>query len=470
LRDGTNNLDRVFNPRTVAVVGAKKLNDYMWLRNVSTFKGPVYSVQIDPAEIPGIDAMGVPNYASLLDIPGPVDYVVVAVPRAVAPRILQDCIRKEVGGATLFTSGFAETGTEEGIKLQAMVTQMAREANFNLIGPNCMGLFVPRLGVRFNADLYHGDSGPVAFISQSGTQAIAFSFEAYGSGIKVSKAVSFGNAVALDSPDYLEYLVNDEETRLIGMYIEGVKDGRRFFHVLREVTAKKPVVVWKGGQTEDSSRATASHTASLAVSSAIWNSMVRQAGAIGVDGMDDMVDVVKTITFAKPSNGDRVGLIATSGGHSVEIADAFSRAGLRVPALSADSYEKLASFFNIIGGSYRNPLEGGGNLASEDNMVTILDILDSDPNVDAIAVEFAAGGMQRNPEFLDRRINTLAQFRQKAQKPLLVVHSPAFPRGDPATIQTVNSKLAEQSIPSYPTFERGARALKKVLDYLRKTS
>src|SRR4030042_6388051 len=141
------NLDRAFNPRTVAVVGDKQQSNYMWLRGVSNFRGKVYSVQIDPREIPGIEALGVTNYLSLLDIPEPVDYVVCAVPRAVSPRIVQDCIKKEVGAVHLFTSGFAETGTEEGIRLQSIITQMAKEANLNLIGPNCMGIYTPRIGL-----------------------------------------------------------------------------------------------------------------------------------------------------------------------------------------------------------------------------------------------------------------------------------------------------------------------------------
>src|SRR4030042_5431878 len=168
-------LDRAFNPRCVAVVGDKMGNGYVWLRSMSTFRGKVYSVQIDPQELPGIERLGIENYSSLLEIPESVDYVVVAVPRSVVPRIVSDCIRKGVGGETIFTSGFAETNTREGKDLEDALAKMAKEADFNIIGPNCMGIFNPKIGIRHDVNQYHGEAGPVGFISQSGPHAILFS-------------------------------------------------------------------------------------------------------------------------------------------------------------------------------------------------------------------------------------------------------------------------------------------------------
>ena len=187
---GAERLRRVFNPRSVAVVGDKQAMGYLWLHNMRTFQGPVYSVQIDPKEIPGIEALGIPNYQSLLDVPGEIDYVVCAVPRAVTPRIVADCVRKGVGGVTLFTSGFAETGEEEGIRLQDEIARLARENGLLLIGPNCMGIYNPALGVRQSADQPTGEGGPVGFISQSGTHCINFSLLGYVHGVRCSKTVS----------------------------------------------------------------------------------------------------------------------------------------------------------------------------------------------------------------------------------------------------------------------------------------
>src|SRR3972149_160185 len=218
-------LDRAFNPHVVAVIGDKKESNYMWLRAQKGFKGKLYSVQIDPKEIEGIKELGVENYTSLLDIPEPVDFAIVAVPRSVALRVLADLIRKDVGAAHFFTAGFSEADTEEGRDLESRMTEMARAANFHLVGPNCMGIFSPKAGVRQNAEQYADTVGPIGFISQSGNHAVNFAQEAHIQGVDVNKLVSYGNGIVLDSADYLEYFAADPGIKVIGMYVEG-KIGR----------------------------------------------------------------------------------------------------------------------------------------------------------------------------------------------------------------------------------------------------
>ncbi len=443
-------LDRAFNPRTVAVVGDKRAMGYLWLNCMKTFEGKVYSVQVDRNEIPGIEAMGIPNYKSLTEIPDDIDYVVCAVPRPVAARIIADCIAKEVGAVALFTSGFAETETEDGIAAQEQITQMARDSGLLLIGPNCMGIYNRRLGVRHSSDQPTGDAGNVGFISQSGTHCINFSLVGAVRGVKCSKTVSFGNAVVLDAPDYIEYFANDPETEVIAMYVEGTRDGRRFFRVLRETARRKPVVVWKGGVTAAGSRAVYSHTASLATSPAIWDAAMRQAGVVQTDNLDETIDAVNALVYAKPTTGRRMGLVAMTGGQSVVITDAFERAGLEVPLLTASSYEKLASFFNIIGGSYRNPLDAGGTIGmgfAPGNLQKLLDILEEDENVDAIAMEvgasFIARRLRENPAMLDQMVAILAAHRERSAKPFIAIAHPGHVEDVMADIR---SKLVERGI------------------------
>jgi len=459
-------LDRAFNPRSVAVVGDKKEMDYMWLRALSSFQGPVYSVQIDERELPGIAAFGVPNYRSLLDIPGPVDYVVCAVPRAVAPRIVADCIQKQVGGVTLFTSGFAETGTEEGSRLQETIQAMARKAGLNLIGPNCMGIFNPRLGLRHSADQYYGVTGEVGFISQSGTVATLFSLTGYLHGIRVSKSVSYGNAIVLDSPDYLEYLAADPETTTIGLYIEGVHDGRRLFRVLRETAARKPVVAIKGGRTEPGVRAAQSHTGSLTSSPRVWQALFRQCGVLSVDSLEALVDTVQLLVHAPRPTGRRVGLVAMTGGQSVLITDTFARAGLEVPFLSEESYRELASFFNIVGGSYRNPLDMATTFRSIHPLIRMLRVLATDPNVDSVVLEYSVAFLARRPDwksgFASQMTEALAEFHQATLKPFLVVLT-AGPHE--AETREVREQLASRGIPTFPSFARAAQALGYVVSH-----
>ena len=464
-------LTRALRPKTVAVVGDKRANGYMWLRNMSTFKGKVYSVQVDPNEIPGIEELGIPNFASLTEIPDEIDYVICAVPRPIAPRIIADCAKKGVGGVALFTSGFAETGEEEGAKLQAEIGRIAREAGLPLIGPNCMGLYQPKLGVRHAAEQPTGEAGPVGFISQSGTHAINFSLTGAAQGVLISTSISMGNAEVLDVADYVDFLTDDDDTKVIAMYVEGVKDGRRLVASLRRASAAKPVVIWKGGVTEAGARATASHTASLASSAEIWSGVIRQAGAIATESIDDTIDVLKALLHCKPTTGRGMGLMAMTGGQSVVITDAFERAGLKVPLLTDASYETLAGFFNIIGGSYRNPLDMGGTIGfggQREQLERLLEILDGDEHVDAIAMELASGFMARrwqaDPASLDGMLDLLVAHRDRSAKPFLTILHPGHL--EEITAQA-RAKVVERGLPVFHSFERAGRALSRAIAYWR---
>jgi acyl-CoA synthetase (NDP forming) len=469
MTDFTKRLDRAFNPKTVAVVGDKRAMGYMWLNSMKTFSGKLYSVQIDPAEIPGIEQLEVPNYPSLSEIPDEIDYVLCAVPRPVAARIVADCAKKQVGAVALFTSGFAETETEEGTEAQAQVTQIARENDLLLIGPNCMGIHNRELGVRHSPDQEAGDAGNVGFISQSGTHCINFSLVGAAHGIKCSKTVSFGNAVILDAPDYIDYLAQDPGTDVIAMYIEGTKDGPRLLASLKAAAKKKPVVVWRGGTTQAGSRAVYSHTASLAAAPDVWHAAMRQAGVIETDDLDETIEAVKALVYCKPTTGRRMGLVAMTGGQSVVITDAFEREGMEVPLLTAASYEKLASFFNIIGGSYRNPLDAGGTIGMgfvPGNLQKLFEILEEDENVDAVAMEvsgtFIARRLKDNPAMMDGMLDLLANQRDKSSKPFLTITHPSHVEDVMADLRR---KLLDRGVAAFTSFRASARALSHATAY-----
>ena len=457
------NLRRALNPSTIAVVGDKRSLGFMWLNSLKTFTGELYSVQVDEREIAGIEALGIPNYSSLAEVPARLDYVICSVPRHIAPHIVKDCIASDVGGVTLFTSGFAETGEPEAVALQDQIEALARDTGLALIGPNCLGLHVPKLGVRFNIDQPHGIDGSVGFISQSGTHGMNFSLTGAANGVYCSKLISFGNGIVLEAADYLDYFAEDDDTRVIGMYIEGVRDGPRFARTLRSVAARKPVVIWKGGQTAAGSRATRSHTASLAADHMIWESLVRQAGAVSVDHLDEMVDVTKALLYTKPARGRRVGLMAMTGGQSVALTDAFAKAGWTVPRLSDESYAELGEFFNVIGGSFQNPLDMAGTIREDPtNLDRLLSIMDRDPNIDAIAMEisatFAAHRWERKPEELEQLLESLQRFGAYSAKPLVVVLHPAHVE---SLALDARKKLQARNIATFPSFERAANAMAK---------
>jgi acyl-CoA synthetase (NDP forming) len=466
LNDNLKRLHRAFNPRTVAVVGDKMALGYMWLNSLSHFKGKVYSVQIDEREFPGIKALGVDNYLSLRDIPDDIDYVIVATPSRVTPDIVRDCVSKGIGGATLFTAGFTESGTAEGRKLQDAIAHIAREGGLNLIGPNCMGIHNPRIGLRHSHDQPYGEGGTVGFIAQSGTHATFFTLVAPVNGVRVSKSVSYGNAAVLDSPDFLEYMGADDEIKAIGIYIEGVNDGRRLFSTLREVARRKPVLVWKGGISDEGNRATSSHTGSLAGSPQVWDALIKQCGAIKVEGMDEIVDVMQVLLNALPTKGNRVGLAAMTGGQSVAITDAFTAAGFEVPMLTDKSYRRFEPFFNTLGASYRNPLDVSLNFPHLDRIIKSLDILSEDGNIDAVVLEISVPFMQHltwlDASLLDELVEELARFKGRCHKPFIAVVVPAHVETEALAIR---DKLVSHDIPSFPSFQRGANALMKAIEY-----
>ncbi|MBI4295687.1 MAG: CoA-binding protein [Chloroflexi bacterium] len=455
-------LDRAFNPKCVAVVGDKQESNFNWLRSHSSFKGKLCSVQIDPREIEGIKALGVTNYLSLMDVPEPVDLAIVAVPRTVATRVLEDCIRKELPAAHFYTAGFSESESEEGIRLERLLTERAEQTNFHLIGPNCMGVFNPRIGLGMGAAQLGEFTGQVGFISQSGSHAVTFNREAHLQGVNINKSVSLGNGVVLGPSEYLEYFGHDPEIKMIGMFLEGVRDMRRFLKVLREVSARKPVVIWKGGRTEAGKRAIASHTASLAVSHAIWNAAVKQSGAIQASSMEELIDVLKALLYLPSIYGDRVAITGGSGGQSVALTDVFSEAGLTVPLLAKESLDELATIYTRVGGGYHNPVDTAN--PSNKHMKRIVEILMRDTNTDNLVLLMGARGATGPISDL---IESMVDLRRKTSKPLTVILSCSFTPEQVQNARDIMHKLQDGGIPAFLSLERGASALRKALDYYR---
>ena len=417
--------------------------------------------------------MGIENYSSLLDIPDPVDLVIVAVNRKVSLGVLDDCIRKDVAGAHFFTSGFSETHTEEGKEFERLLKEKTKKARFHLIGPNCMGIFNPKLGVKQGVGQYDGESGPVGLISQSGTHALSFALNARLHGLNINKSVSFGNGTVLDSAEFLEYFGQDEEIKAIGMYLEGVRDGRRFLKVLKEVSSIKPVVIWKGGRTESGRRAIASHTGSLAVPRSIWNATMRQHGAVNVEGINQLIDTLKALLYASPIFGKRVAVAGGSGGESVDIADAVMEAGMEVPPLTKESNDELTSFYNIIGGGYGNPIDTGNS--NREQMARIMDIIERDTNIDNIVILMWLGmsgsgsgqssGSENPSDEIPGGPESVIALKKKTKKPVLgVLNVPFAPAGVEEARRMIKD-LQKGGVPVFVSIERAAMALRKALDY-----
>ncbi|MEE8337724.1 MAG: CoA-binding protein [Dehalococcoidia bacterium] len=462
-------LARVLNPRSIVVVGDKGPM-YMWLSNQSEFTGDLYSVQVDEKEIKGIEEKGITNFTSLDEVPGEVDLVICAVPRNVSPLIIEAAAQKGAAGVHMFTSGFAETDEPEGIALQERIKEIATESGLALVGPNCMGIYNRRLGVKFTREAAQGDGGSVSVIAQSGTHTIGLTLGLQASGIAVTRSISIGNALVINEADYLEYLIDDDDTKVIVMYLEGAKDGRRLFELLRSVRGKKPVVLWRGGHARAGARAIHSHTASLASSGEVWAGLFQQTGVIPAGTADEVIDTVSALVNTTPSSKRNLALIAMTGGQSVAISDQFERAGFEVPELSQRSYDRLAEFFTVIGGSYRNPFDAASTVGrEEENLEKLLDILVDEPAIDGgIAIELRTQRYDEDPKWLDATLDLLTSYRERTGQPVITLAPSGgvmSAGGASEAAAKAGKAIAERGFALYPSFQRAAEALGRVVDY-----
>jgi len=355
---GVPDLEYLFRPRSIAVVGASTdpmrwfINEFYIdpLRKMG-YEGKIYAVNPRGGEI-----MGLPVYRRLRDVPAPVDHVVSCIPARETPEVLEECA--EVGARVfqLYTAGFAETGEPEGVALQERLLAIARRHSIRVLGPNCMGIYCPSSRVSYCTN-YPLEGGPVGLISQSGSNATYIIRSAVVRGLRFSKAVSYGNACDVNECDLLEYLADDPETRVIAAYIEGTSDGRRLRRVLAKAASRKPVVVYKGGYTAGGARAAASHTGALAGSDAAWEGLLKQAGAVKVHGVDEMVDMMVALLRMAPPRGVNACAVGNGGGASLLATDELERAGFRLPPIPPEIRERLKRLVPLAGSMLRNPID-----------------------------------------------------------------------------------------------------------------
>ena len=321
-------LEAIFNPRSVAIAGAVTPGAgqaFLTCLLDSGYTGKLYVLSPKGGEVLGIKA-----YPNVKDVPGDIDLVVSCVPAHLAPRLLEDYAVKGVKAVSYYTAGFSEMGDIQGRELDAELLHMARAGGVRILGPNCIGVYNPKIGLSFSSD-NPKESGRVGLICQSGGCIIYLVRAAGGRGVRFSKAVSYGNALDIDETELLEYFGRDSETEVIAAYVEGIKDGKRFFKALKEVSSKKPVIVLKGGHTEAGARAASSHTASLAGSDLVWDHLLTQAGVIRVYSLDELVDMLVAFSCLDVPEGRVVAVIGGGGGFNVIATDAFTASGFFMP-------------------------------------------------------------------------------------------------------------------------------------------
>ena len=461
-------LNALFYPKTVAVVGASPYSqDFRW--GGKTFiEGLVkqnYLGKVCPVHPKAEHVLGLKAYASVRDIPYDIDLAIFSVPASVVLQVMQDCVEKRVKFVHIFTAGFSETGLEDRIQLENELSALAREGGIRVVGPNCMGVYCPDAGVAWVKD-FPADAGPVGFVSQSGQLAGHFIEAGSHRGIRFSKVISFGNASDLQCHEFLQYLADDEKTRVIGAYIEGLKDGRAFFEIARKLTLKKPLIVWKGGQTEGGSRAVASHTAAVAGSRRVWQALCRQTGIIPVDSVEELVSTVVALENLPLPRGPRVAIVGGAGGGSVTMTDAAERVGLKVPHLSEATINGLGEFVPVHGQSVKNPLDIFSVLVNPDHFKRMIALLRDDPNIDALIyhqrVEWA---LRRENIFFDMIMKMTIEGAKELEKPLFLVLAEAQSLEGVALRKHAQDRYNNAGLATFPTFDEAALAIYNLSEY-----
>ncbi len=462
-------LDSLFHPRSVAIAGVSSASSagagpgmggggFLESIRGMGFTGPVYPVNPKITEYQGLRC-----YASLRDINGPIDYVISSVPAPAVPALVDDAIAMGVRAIHFFTAGFSETGDPERTELENQTMERLRAAGIHVIGPNCMGLYVPEAGLSFMPG-FPTEPGDIAFISQSGANAGDFVRQAATRGIRFSKVVSYGNAAGLNECDFFDYAADDPGTRAIFAYIEGVRDGRRFVQTLRRAARRKPVVILKGGRTAAGARAAASHTGSLAGSLDIFDALCRQAGAVRVTSLEDLVDLAVAFTLITPPAGAGMAVVGAGGGTSVLAADAIDAAGLTVPPLPEDVQDELRRFTPIAGTSIRNPLDLM-SLFSGDQFVTTMRLAARADCIDMVLfhTSFDWGGRGDGITRVRETVANLVQTRAAITKPIAVSFKPSFNAEGAALTAALVELCAGERLAIFPGMERAARAVADLL-------
>ncbi|MFA6213782.1 MAG: CoA-binding protein [Candidatus Micrarchaeia archaeon] len=447
------NLDAVFHPGSIAVIGASREPNKIGHVIVKNFVDGGFGGKIYPVNLNGEDILGLRSYRSVLRIKEKVDSAVIAVPAAAVAGVLEECGKKGVRGVVLITGGFSEVGKADE---ERKIAAIAEKYGIALIGPNCMGVLTPatRVDSVFLPIYKLGRPrvGKIAFISQSGAVGGCIVDLAARAGIGMSKFVSYGNAAVINECDLLEYLADDDETEIIVVYLEGVKDGKRLLEAARRITPKKPIVVIKAGKSAAGAEAAKSHTGALAGAAEAYRAAFRQAHVIEAETLEQLFDFAKIFDQPLP-RGKRVGIITNGGGMGVLATDSLDAEGLALARLSdatnASLRRSLPPYANV-----RNPLDIIGDADSHRYEVAINAMM-KDPNVDIILliILFQTAAIDSGV------VNIAIRASDLGKKPIIAVCT-----GGEYT--EMHKRILESyGVPAYASPSSAMRAIARFVDY-----
>jgi 3-hydroxypropionyl-CoA synthetase (ADP-forming) len=434
-------MDLFFNAKSIALIGAspevgKVGNSVLESLVKHDYKGKVFPVNAKGyAEIMGLKA-----YKSLDEISDPIDVVVVTVDLKFVPDLMKICGQKDIHNVVIISGGGKELGGERA-EIEQQIKDFSSKLNIRIIGPNCIGMFngENRLDCAFQGHerMLRPKNGNVAFLSQSGTIGIAFM--EHSSPFGMSKMISYGNRSDVDEADMIWYLSEDTQTKVIGLYVEGLGDGRKFVNTAKKVISdrKKPIVVFKNGRTSRGAKQAASHTGSLGGTYTVVKGAFSQSGIISVNSYDELVASLKSLSWQPVPKGNRVAMVTNGAGPIIAAIDQFERLGLELANLSEQSVSSFKSHYPptyVIG----NPCDVTGSANAADYKFAIQTFMD-DPNVDIVMPWFV---FQDDP-LEETIIDILSEFNKQRKKPILI-----GALGGPFT-QKMANKLEENQIPVY---------------------
>ncbi|MBE7551328.1 MAG: acetate--CoA ligase family protein [Anaerolineales bacterium] len=453
-------LDSLFNPASIAIIGASRTEGklgYAILANVieSKFSGPIYPINPTPPQ-PGESnkILGWPVYTSLADVPGPIGLAVIVIPANRVMAALGECAAKGVGAVIVISAGFRETGSE-GLKLERRMAQIAQEHNMPIVGPNCLGVI--DTVAPYNASFAVGmpRRGTIAFMSQSGALCTGILDVALAQNIGFSRFVSLGNKAHLNELDFLESWAEDPETKVMMAYLEGIADGEHFIREARRITKVKPVIAIKSGFTSGGSRAVSSHTGTLAGSERAYEAAFKQAGVLRANSISDLFDLAVAFARQPLPRGNQIAIVTNAGGPGIMATDALEKSGLKIASLNPSSQETLRQALPAAA-SVLNPIDVLGDARSDRYKIAFQAAL-ADDNVDALVVILTPQFMTEIEETAKALADAFEAQPAGTRKPVVACFI-----GE-AHMKEASCIFSERHIPSYPTPERAAAALKAMV-------
>ena len=461
-------LEPFFTPKSIAIVGVSSSTynfggvSYLDKLQQCGFAGNLYPINPKATEIMGVKAY--PNLTSLPEVP---DMVIVCLPAKSVPDVIKECAQLGARYIHILTSGFKEIDTDEGKQVEEWLTTYSRENGLYVIGPNCMGPYCPAAHLTPWGEI-NGLDGPLGLISQSGGMAGRIIEYTRSLEFGIAKAISFGNAAVLDCLDCLEFMEKDDKVRVIGMYLEAVPEDREFLSIVRRVNKKKPIVMWKGGETEVGAKAAASHTGSIAGSPQLWDAFFRQSGVTRVQSMDEWVDALMSLALLPAPSGKGVFVMTGGGGNMVVYSDTCIREGLDLPPLSETTMEKLRETVPAAGSIAGNPLDEWTAFLDASYFSRILELGYQDPAIDMIiADQIVQRKVFHVSEVTDPFPEVVELMKKNGHRKPTVFMVDCAGADEELAVRgtTMIKRLCQAGFPAFPTIPRAVRALAYLHNY-----